>query len=67
MLHIGKYTKISASNLCRPLIFIMNEVSQKKFMHFGDYEIKDMRLIFKTEMFIQQSKANLYRCENFVS
>ena len=35
------------------------QVSQKKFTHLAGYGIKSMQLIFKTEISIYQSKANL--------
>ena len=34
-------------------------VSKKKIMHLAGCEIKSTRPMFKTEMFINQSKANL--------
>ena len=46
-------TQASRSRLCH------SWVSQKKFARLVGYGIKSIRLIFKTEMLIYQSKANL--------
>ena len=44
---------------CKALVKPIYQVNQKKFWRLAGCGIKSMRPIFKTEMLIYQSKANL--------